>query len=413
MADKAMNKKSSLMEELKDAEYVKSDPESGIVYVWHGGTYVHMLDEEGYEFDVFTSAETEESGLMSLETVKRTIDSHIEESRESGDIEPEAIKRKAQTGDVSDSDRKQALEKDKADLAKMEGDLKKIRSGGEVENLTEDGAISSIKGLKEVIKNKEKIMEKDAKKGYPNDTDKCRDCVYFNSAIGTDYYKCASCVHAYSKAELDAMDKEDNEEIVDMFEDKGAKPTNVQDYSKKHASLKKKAQEGDLPGIDAIEPEEGSIEGGAERMETAIIDAVYSELKKSDADPTDVGYENLPTEWRKFEDSLLEKVGDLTALVAEYVSAVKESGSKKSEASLIPISKGETKIAAKLFIPLSKKAGSATPQSLYEFTHGGKKYTFTSGELAMNSGKIKRGGKWITPSGYKPSSRAPMIKKEK
>ena len=98
-------------------------------------------------------------------------------------------------------------------------------------------------------------LKKSAVRGKPNDTDKCRDCTYFNSGIGTTYYKCATCIHAYSEEELDAMGDDINE-LSDYFNDRGV--TEVSDsasnYSKKHASLKQKAQQPEVEQQPAVAP---------------------------------------------------------------------------------------------------------------------------------------------------------------
>jgi len=51
-----------------------------------------------------------------------------------------------------------ALKKDEADLRWYEDALKKIQRGESVENLSEDGAKSVIRGLQQVIKNKKGLM---------------------------------------------------------------------------------------------------------------------------------------------------------------------------------------------------------------------------------------------------------------
>jgi len=88
-----------------------------------------------------------------------------------------------------------------------------------------------------------------AEKGRPNNVDKCRDCAYFESGIGTVYHKCPECVNAYSNEELDGMDKADVEILRDYFTDRGVTTVNVPAtdalpaYQKKHASLKKVARQ--------------------------------------------------------------------------------------------------------------------------------------------------------------------------
>ncbi|MFW9872496.1 MAG: hypothetical protein ACFFG0_05280 [Candidatus Thorarchaeota archaeon] len=80
--------------------------------------------------------------------------------------------------------------------------------------------------------------------GRPNDIDKCRDCAFYNSGIGTGYYKCAECIHAYSEQEINEM-KDDVNELSDYFTDRGISksvPDNASNFSKKHASLNKKAE---------------------------------------------------------------------------------------------------------------------------------------------------------------------------
>jgi|GEM_PF-2423238 len=84
-----------------------------------------------------------------------------------------------------------------------------------------------------------------AKNGRPNDVNKCRDCAYFESGVGGAYYKCATCVHAFSEKEMKAMSKEDKKELSDYFTDRGGGKTvfkGTDSYDKKHASLKKKAE---------------------------------------------------------------------------------------------------------------------------------------------------------------------------
>jgi hypothetical protein len=55
---------------------------------------------------------------------------------------------------------------------------------------------------------------------YPY-VDKCRNCTFFWSGLGTVYDKCVDCIHFYSEPELKDMAKEDVSGLGDYFNDKG------------------------------------------------------------------------------------------------------------------------------------------------------------------------------------------------
>lgn len=126
----------------------------------------------------------------------------------------------------------------------LDSSIEDYHEGEEEEEIIDD-IEEGINDVREEIElPKAANLKKSAVRGKPNDIDKCRDCTYYNSGIGTTYYKCSTCIHAYSEEELDNMGKDINE-LGDYFNDRGV--TEVSDsasnYSKKHASLKSEAQQ--------------------------------------------------------------------------------------------------------------------------------------------------------------------------
>lgn len=62
--------------------------------------------------------------------------------------------------DISKADWERALKMDRKSLEQMQAAIKTLRGGGEVENLTLENALRVESGLKQVIKNKEQLIEK-------------------------------------------------------------------------------------------------------------------------------------------------------------------------------------------------------------------------------------------------------------
>jgi len=80
------------------------------------------------------------------------------------------------------------------------------------------------------------------KAGFPDRypyIDKCRNCAFFYSGLGTVYDKCVDCIHFYSEPELKDMAKEDISGLGDYFYDKSNKfNVGTPVFNTKHASLK-------------------------------------------------------------------------------------------------------------------------------------------------------------------------------
>jgi hypothetical protein len=78
--------------------------------------------------------------------------------------------------------------------------------------------------------------------GYPDRypyVDKCRNCAFFYSGIGTIYEKCVDCIHFYSEEELKEMTKEDASGLGDYFYDKSNRyNVGIPSFQQKHSSLK-------------------------------------------------------------------------------------------------------------------------------------------------------------------------------
>ncbi len=79
--------------------------------------------------------------------------------------------------------------------------------------------------------------------GYPDKypyVDKCRNCAYFYSGLGTVYDKCVDCVHFYCEDELKELKKEDAAGLGDYFYDKSNRfNVGTPAFQQKHSSLKK------------------------------------------------------------------------------------------------------------------------------------------------------------------------------
>jgi len=94
-------------------------------------------------------------------------------------------------------------------------------------------------------------LNKESKGGYPNDINKCRSCVWFNTDVTLDgntgfFGKCSGCIHAYTEEEIKNMPKEDREELQDYFESRegSTNPVNIPNYETKKANKLIKAEDG-------------------------------------------------------------------------------------------------------------------------------------------------------------------------
>ena len=95
--------------------------------------------------------------------------------------------------------------------------------------------------------------KKEAKGGYPNDTDRCRYCLWFNTDVTVDgqtgfFGRCATCINAFTEEEMKKMSKEDKDELKDFFEHRGSDLVNQTTYmqtkaQKKESMWKSKLQE--------------------------------------------------------------------------------------------------------------------------------------------------------------------------
>ncbi len=65
----------SLFSELDGARLVVTDEERGLLFVWHGGTIVNILDENGRALDAFSMSASHERTL-DIYDVSAAIEAH-------------------------------------------------------------------------------------------------------------------------------------------------------------------------------------------------------------------------------------------------------------------------------------------------------------------------------------------------
>lgn len=107
---------------------------------------------------------------------------------------------------------------------------------------------------------KKSDLKRKAKDGYPNDTDRCRYCLWFNTDVTVDgqtgfFGRCSTCINAFTKEEMDKMTKEDKDELADFFEHRGSDLVNQTTYMQTKAMKKKGYWSKNISGSVYIEHE--------------------------------------------------------------------------------------------------------------------------------------------------------------